>query len=144
MADNSLPQNRGHWSWGFLEAKGSDGDLALAELLRLLHLHLVEPGLLEGLAQGGVHGPVVFAGNPCLFAIFLGWDRGRVTWSREELKSEIIRVFFSGRDGRSMKQHIDIQPSKLMNTIRFVGTCVVQSSHRSCLSMTFQNRLEAV
>ena len=93
MAENSLPENRGHWSWGFLEAKGSDGDLALAELLRLLHLHLVEPGLLEGLAEGGIHCPVVLAGDPCLLTILLRRYRGWVTWSRKEFKPETIQSF---------------------------------------------------
>ena len=96
MAENSLPQNRGHRSWGFLEAKGSDGDLALAELLGLLHLHLVEPGLLEGLAQGGIHSPVVLAGNPRLLTILLRRYRGWVTWSREEFKPEKNQRFDGG------------------------------------------------
>ena len=90
VLNNSLSQNWGHWSWGFLEAKGSDGDLALPELLWLLHLHLVEPGLLEGLAQGGIHSPVVLAGNPRLLTILLRRYRGGVTWSREKFKPETI------------------------------------------------------
>ena len=96
MSENSLSQDRGHWSWGFLEAKGSDGDLALAELLRLLHLHLVEPGLLEGLAEGGIHCPVVLAGDPRLLTILLRRYRGWVTWSRKEFKPETIQSFDQG------------------------------------------------
>ena len=91
LFNNSLSQNWRHRSRGFLQPEGSDGDLAFTELLGLLHsLHLVEPGLLEGLAQCGVHRPVVFAGYPCLLTILLGRYRGRVTWSREEFKSETI------------------------------------------------------
>ena len=91
--NNSLSQNWGHRSRGFLEPERSDCDLALTELLGLLHLHLVEPGLLEGLAQGGVHRPVVLAGDPRLLTILLRRYRGWVAWSREEFKSETVLEF---------------------------------------------------
>merc|ERR550534_3456756 len=72
--NNSLSQNRRHWSRGFLHAS----------------VHLVEPGLLERLAQGGVDRPVVLARDSRLLSVLLGRDRGRVTGTREEFKSVLL------------------------------------------------------
>ena len=103
--NNSLSQNRRHWSRGFLQTKGSNGDLALTKLLGLLHasVHLVEPGLLERLAQGGVDRPVVLARDSRLLSVLLGRDRGRVTGTREEFKSETER-FGKRPDWRSISR----------------------------------------